>query len=474
MTRVERLIENSILCLCVCVLCLGDSVSSEKKNQKDETLSRTVWVVVLTDQRDNSSMEERIPLEQNDHRSPQNSPIMKTDSNRRISSSFSHHHHHHSSDRPSNERLLGIAFVTFTSFALVELAFAICAGSDAMMGDAAAMMVDSFTYLFNWIAERQKQQLVENDDEDDESFSLPTTATDWIRRRRIRERHHRKQLLQLEIIPPIISVSTLIVVTVFVTNKSIRILYKDLHRSVDEQKKPNLEIMVILSLINLVLDLFNVFCFARAKHLLGFATTEQPPPGQGDKEIVKLQQQEQNHHAVAVVVNPGTVIITKNGYSKVDEESETEDDPEQVPEQIHEAANKTNDHANKSNNEASEIRRNDSNGTDDCKNLEYDDIDEDDDKHANLNMCSAYTHVFADTLRSIAVIVAVITAEVFPLVTPEEADAAAAVVVSAVIVLSLLPLFQGLLTSMSELRAIQAEERNEVLSMNTCASFEMT
>jgi Co/Zn/Cd efflux system component len=76
-------------------------------------------------------------------------------------------------------------------------------------------------------------------------------------------------------------------------------------------------------------------------------------------------------------------------------------------------------------------------------------------------MCSAYTHVFADTLRSIAVIVAAGVDKVVNGVTPEEADAAAAVVVSILIVLSLIPLCSGLASSVSELRAIQREEEAE-------------
>jgi Co/Zn/Cd efflux system component len=69
--------------------------------------------------------------------------------------------------------------------------------------------------------------------------------------------------------------------------------------------------------------------------------------------------------------------------------------------------------------------------------------------------------VFADTLRSIAVIIASALAELVEGVTPEEADATAAIVVSGLILLSLLPLFRGLALTFSELRAIRAEESSE-------------
>lgn len=72
-------------------------------------------------------------------------------------------------------------------------------------------------------------------------------------------------------------------------------------------------------------------------------------------------------------------------------------------------------------------------------------------------------HVFADTLRSIAVIIAAVLAEVVDGVTPEEADATAAVVVSVLILLSLLPLFHGLKQTFAELRAIRAEESSEMM-----------
>jgi hypothetical protein len=57
------------------------------------------------------------------------------------------------------------------------------------------------------------------------------------------------------------------------------------------------------------------------------------------------------------------------------------------------------------------------------------------------------------------VIVAATIAELVDVVTSEEADAAAAVVVSVLIVLSLIPLFSGLLQTCSTLRKIRDEEQ---------------
>lgn len=84
-----------------------------------------------------------------------------------------------------------------------------------------------------------------------------------------------------------------------------------------------------------------------------------------------------------------------------------------------------------------------------------------DEEETNLNMCSAYTHVFADTLRSIAVIIASSIAETVDSIDPEEADATAAIVVSVIIFFSLIPLVQGIVHTWSELKT---ERKRIVLS----------
>jgi Co/Zn/Cd efflux system component len=75
-------------------------------------------------------------------------------------------------------------------------------------------------------------------------------------------------------------------------------------------------------------------------------------------------------------------------------------------------------------------------------------------------------HVFADTVRSIALIIASVIAEFVDGVTSEVADATAALVVSLLILLSLIPLFQGLRVISAELSSIRAEERDEALALS--------
>ena len=165
--------------------------------------------------------------------------------------------------RPSNTTLLCTAFASFMTFATVQLFFAFLAGSSAMKGDSAAMIVDSMTYLFNWYAERRKARFDEENTAD---------ATESEREERIMLREKRKLVLRLEIIPPLISVTTLVAVTIVILKQAIEVLVLDTKRSEAEQAKPNIKLMMAFSIVNLGLDFLNVFCFARARRLLGFET----------------------------------------------------------------------------------------------------------------------------------------------------------------------------------------------------------
>jgi Co/Zn/Cd efflux system component len=85
--------------------------------------------------------------------------------------------------------------------------------------------------------------------------------------------------------------------------------------------------------------------------------------------------------------------------------------------------------------------------------------------HHDQRFASSYLfftqHVFADTLRSIAVIVASSLAEFVPSITSEVADAGAAVVVSILIVLSLVPLVGGMVKTFKALRDVNQQLRKE-------------
>lgn len=292
-------------------------------------------------------------------------------------------------------------------FAAFQTAGAIIAQSEAMLGDSAAMAVDSLAYGFNLYAEREKNKdkddIQDQSSEDEMVDNIELSGLDErntttccndnegdIERKRLEQQFlKRRRHLHLELVPPLMSVTILIILTIIVLRNSIQTLILDANRDESEQTEPNLKIMMAFSAVNLVVDLFNVTCFARAKHLMGYNTTE----------VSEIEQE----------------------YGEISDD------------ELSLGLN------------------------DDCIESGIDPEGTEEDKGVNLNMCSAYTHVFADTVRSVTVIVASIIAEVSQRVTPEEADSAAAVIVSAIILLSLVPLFSGLFRTWRELRSISAE-----------------
>lgn len=369
--------------------------------------------------------------------------------------------HGHGHEIPSNERLLGTAFFSFMTFALTQLTFAFAAGSEAMVGDSAAMIVDSVTYLFNWIAERRKNRYDEFVDSSLHAEADPVTTA------RIRQRNKRKLILRLEIIPPVISVTTLVIVTIVVTRKAVHVLQLDMHRTREEQLIPNLNVMLAFSMVNLILDCVNVFNFAKANHLMGYVTIEEGTDTYSEHEHLSCPGSTKGK--IIARVQGG---LNDNSLAGADQQKQLKRDYEQVPIGTVLGSSKEDGE------DDVEAYANDSfHGQQSAELNAANDYDYDNNReHSNLNMCSAYTHVFADTLRSIAVIVAAILAEIIPDVTPEEADATAAVVVSVLIVFSLIPLIQGLLRSVAELRVIAADERYEdnMLLRSQAANFELT
>jgi len=307
-------------------------------------------------------------------------------------------------------------------FTIVQSVVALIAKSDAMMGDSAAMAVDALTYGFNFYAERKK-----NEDsgtsheleiecsavgEGNAAIENGTNTTSHLagkmgleRQLKIRRRH-----LHLELVPPLLSVSILTIVICFVFQNSVHTLILDAHRGETEQERPNLVIMTTFSTLNLFVDLVNVTCFARAKHLMGYNINDST-----EDECV------QNYDLVGVTDGDIEVHQPTPGEGGSDE-GELDDLSNSIA---------SNEHTKE---------------------------EKDKDKRVNLNMCSAYTHVFADTLRSIAVVIASVIAQLVESVTPEVADATAAVVVSVIILVSLIPLIRGLFLTWCELRSITREE----------------
>jgi Co/Zn/Cd efflux system component len=301
-------------------------------------------------------------------------------------------------------------------FTLVQAFFALLARSEAMMADCAAMSVDAVTYLFNYCAERLKHRKMTGEEK-----ALPR---DVLHRRR---KLHR---LYLELFPPLLSVTTLLTVTVISLKKAISTL---LEHPDDKKVGPDVMIMLVFSALNLVLDAVNVTCFSRADQAQGLPTTvfqhhHDPPEGSEiSAELMGLLGQSKNQ---------------KEGISS---------------------------HYDAADSESHAVEMTD------------DEASQDSEGHLNLNMCSAWTvryffpshlsaekvfvahiffssspkyqHICGDTLRSIAVLVASGVAQLFPETqSAAGADSYGAILVSLIIIVSLIPLMQGLFTTAVEIR----------------------
>lgn len=113
-----------------------------------------------------------------------------------------------------------------------------------------AMMVDAVTYLFNSLAERHKH-------------GTPGMSARELRLRR----------LYLELIPPLISVTTLISVTVMALQEAFKTL---VNKNDSPEGQPELQIMLLFSGLNLLLDILNVHCFALVDQAVGLPLSLDP------------------------------------------------------------------------------------------------------------------------------------------------------------------------------------------------------
>ena len=289
----------------------------------------------------------------------------------------------------TNEDALNVAFWTFVGFMALEAVFAIIAGSQSMLEDAEAMSVDAITYLFNLYAEK-----VKNKPYSLEELELPENVRLY---RRELKKHY------LELIPPLISVTTLIIVTIFAIRDAVdSLLPIDIDaEGAGEEDDVNVNIMLIFSGLNLLLDFVNVFFFAKAGQAIGFSTL-------ADDDDAKRNGN--------VELEP----LVEDG-SREFEFSQGGTRPRRT-----------------SMSERFEIMHGG--------------------LLTNLNMCSAWTHVCADTLRSTAVLIAAFLAFLFPdMLSGATADSSAALVVSLIILVSLIPLLRGLYFTAQKIYALSTD-----------------
>lgn len=300
----------------------------------------------------------------------------------------------------SNEYVLNVAFLSFVGFLLVQAFFALIANSQAMLADSEAMSVDALTYLFNLMAERVKTRPFSV-----EELELPET-----------QRLYRRELqrLYLELIPPAVSIMTLMGVTLVTLKEALSSLFGESPTDSDDDDV-SVPIMLLFSGANLLLDIVNVTCFAQANSIYGLDITR--PSSR--KQTMELGVSEDVAYESTSLLNSDKRVVYDNA-----------DDVELV----------------------------------------------------NLNMCSAWTvrspfymcalpfhlcslthnllfnlwqHVCADTMRSAAVLIAAILATTISSIDGAVADSIAAIAVSLIIFLSILPLLRGLLITARQLKALQ-------------------
>lgn len=222
-------------------------------------------------------------------------------------------------DAPSTEYVLNVAFFSFIGFVVFQTVFALIAHSESMLADSQAMAVDAMTYLFNLCAERTKHRPPSPNE-----MNLP-----------IEVREYRKELrrLYLELIPPTISVITLIAVTVMTLREAFASLWgQEEGDDANDDEDVSVTIMLLFSAANLLLDFVNVTCFARANSTFGLNVVHEenesirksirmsfalPPHSTDSSEGTALLPLQKRHHTET----PSTVRRTSEEFSSNDEEN---------------------------------------------------------------------------------------------------------------------------------------------------------
>jgi len=253
-----------------------------------------------------------------------------------------------------------------------------------------------------------------------------------------------------------------------------------------EEDQPDLQLMLYFSTLNLLLDIVNVFCFAKADQAIGLPTVSytdihHSPPSDGDSGVHDVEEFENRRDSQRTIkmtntasegettalldtkLSPSTTSSSPILSSRVKTNGV---ELQQMEGREYTVSTKTSYGAESNNHRysADESDERSSAYNTACEAVsDNDTISTSGDFHGtlelNLNMCSAWTHVCADTLRSTAVLIAAAFASLAPDVSPDSADATAAVVVSVIIIISLGPLVQGLYLTAVEIWTIQKEDK---------------
>ena len=304
----------------------------------------------------------------------------------------------------SNKDVLGIAFYSFLGFTIVQTTYALRAKSSAMIADSSAMFVDAGTYLCNMLAERLKSRTLSDEEKELPSHSL--------------ELRMKLQNLYLELFPPLVSVFTLMYVT-FTTFKGAAefLIHRD-QEEISETDQPNLKVMMVFSSINLLLDMVNVSCFARTQQAvmtpINFETRNEKTPllSSVDETLASsmgttfTDDELSGIDPINLNMFSAWTVSSRDKYCKC---------------------------------------------SDQCIGIKL---------MILLISITSYQHVFADTMRSVAVLLAGSLSYYTHLISPTMADSSAAIIVSLVIFLSCLPLIKGLVDTIREITVLRRRQTN--------------
>ncbi len=351
---------------------------------------------------------------------------------------------------------------------ILQGSFSIIAKSEAMMADTMAMSVDAFTYLFNLGAEHLKHRHIKVDKSD--KVSNHESA-----------RRRKSFRLYLEFIPPLLSVTALIVVSIQALREAthtIMISYQSRDRVEDaSEDTPNINMMLCFSALNLLLDIFNVTCFAKADNFsiigmdnLGKIKLQDDSKNEDDTDDLSADGEHSAYNNDLQIpyldIESGTNIVTErnqllqNGSHNSNNSHYGSNELSVISMTSASISNENMLQDEKYSNICQSITNkmisdDISEGLDD-NDSDINDLSEES-RELNLNMCSAYTHVMADTLRSIAVLVAATLAYFIKAIDPSIADACASIVVSMIIAISLGPLLAGLIETWKEIVKLKRE-----------------
>lgn len=301
------------------------------------------------------------------------------------------------------EQNLSIAFYTFFTFTCIQSVYAMKSNSASLLADTIAMFIDSFTYLLNLVAEYFKS--------DNELRNL-----------------------YLELIPPLTSVCILLALTFMTLQDSVLTLWNYFEHDVEDQE-PDSSIMIVFATGALFIDLFNMIRFQNTSD---------------DEDTIQenFELQEEN------------VPILRN-FSKYDStlhtaETGTSDfdcaDCDLCRDEVPITTEADCECALCESNNGLEVTYGD--------NVIQKQKDDDSAafKEMNLNMYSAFTHVFADTMRSTAVLIAGCTCHLYPDWQKSFViDSVAAIIVSLTIVCSCMPLMSGLMDTWNRIREMKKQ-----------------